>query len=83
MSDTEKPTIQPEMTTPDVTPVQKGAGAIFAAVAAGCLAGGVTGTDLLAYLGSAAIVTGALILGDSHLRNGRSRGAGAINNYRG
>ena len=73
----------PEMETPDVTLVQKSAGAVFLAVAAGCLAQGVTGTDLLAYLGSAALVTAALIVGDAVIRNGRSHGAGAINNYRG
>jgi hypothetical protein len=79
MSDIEA---KPEMTTPDVTPMQLGAGGIFAGVASGCLLQGVTGVDLLAYLGTAAIVTGALVIADAVIRSGRARGAGAINNYR-
>lgn len=72
-----------ELATPDITTMQKGAGAIFLAVAAGCLSQGVTGTDLAVYLGCASFVTSALIIGDAVIRNGRAVGAGAINLYRG
>lgn len=60
------------MDTPDVTPAQYGAGGVFLAVALACLAQTVTGTDLLAYLGSSAAVSAALILADARIRNGRA-----------
>ena len=60
------------MNTPDVTPTQYGAGGIFLAVALACLAQSITGTDLLAYLVSAALVSAALVLSDAIIRNGRA-----------
>jgi hypothetical protein len=60
------------MDTPDVTPTQYGAGGVFLAVALACLAQSVTGTDLIAYLGSASIVTAALVIADARIRNGRA-----------
>jgi hypothetical protein len=60
------------METPNVTPVQYGAGGVFLAVALGCLNGGITGSDLVAYLASAALVTAALVLADAIIRNGRA-----------
>jgi hypothetical protein len=63
------------METPNVTPVQYGAGGVFLAVAAGCLNTSITGSDLVAYLASSALVTAALVLADAIIRNGR---AGAV-----
>lgn len=60
------------MSTPDVTTIQKGAGALYASVALGCMATGVTGIDLLAYLLSAAIVSGGAMWADRGIRNGRA-----------
>lgn len=60
------------MNTPDVTPAQYGAGGIFLAIALTCLAQGVSGTDLLAYLASAALVTVGLVLADAVIRQGRA-----------
>lgn len=60
------------MRTPDVTTVQKGAGALYGSVALGCMAAGVTGSDLLAYLGTAAIVSAAAMWADRGIRNGRA-----------
>lgn len=59
--------------TPDVTPAQYGAGGLFALVAGGCITAGVTGTDLLAYLGSTTVVTTALIIADAYIRRGRAK----------
>jgi hypothetical protein len=58
--------------TPNVTPVQYGAGGTFVAVALACLNATVTGTDLLAYLASAALVTCALVLSDAQIRRARA-----------
>ncbi len=60
------------MTTPDATLIQKGAGALYLAVALGCLSTGVTGVDLAAYLVSSAIVSAAAMWADRGIRNGRA-----------
>ncbi len=60
------------METPDITKIQKGAGALYAAVALGCMSTGVTGVDLLAYLGSAALVSAGAMWADRGIRNGRA-----------
>ena len=65
------------MDTPNVTPVQYGAGGIFLAVALGCLNAGITGADLIAYLASAAIVSASLVYSDARIRNGRAAMIGA------
>lgn len=60
------------MQTPDITTIQKGAGALYGAVAIGCMTTGVTGIDLLAYLATAAIVSAAAMWADRGIRNGRA-----------
>lgn len=60
------------MQTPDVTTVQKGAGALYGSVALGCMAAGVTGADLLAYLASAAVVSAAAMYADRGIRESRA-----------
>lgn len=60
------------MNTPDITQAQAGGGGLFAAVALACVTTGVTGGDLIAYLASTAIVSGALIIGDMGIRRGRA-----------
>lgn len=60
------------MQTPDITAIQKGGGALFGAVALACLATGVTGTDLLAYLVSTAAVAIGAMISDRGIRNGRA-----------
>lgn len=60
------------MRTPDITPIQKGAGALYGTVALACLAAGITGTDLLAYLVSAALVSAGAMWADRGIRNGRA-----------
>lgn len=66
------------MTTPSITPAQYGAGGLFLSVALACLAQGVHGADLLAYLLSAALVTVAVIAGDVALRRGRAANASDV-----
>lgn len=60
------------METPDVTLVQKGAGALYGSIAIGCMAAGVTGLDLVAYLSTAAIVSAAAMIADRGIRGGRA-----------
>lgn len=59
------------MKTESITPAQYGAGALFAAVVLACIASGVHGTDLLAYLASATCVTGIVAWSDVRLRGKR------------
>lgn len=60
------------MSTPDITPIQRGAGALYATVALACMAQGITGADLLGYLVSAAIVSAGAMWADRGIRNGRA-----------
>lgn len=60
------------MNTPDITRAQQGGGGLFAAVALACVASGITGGDLVAYLASTAIVSAALIVSDALIRRGRA-----------
>lgn len=60
------------MQTPDVTTVQKGAGALFGSIALGCMATGVTGADLIAYLLSAALVSVGAMIADRGIRGDRA-----------
>lgn len=60
------------MNTPPVTPTQYGAGGLFAAVVAGCLAKDITGTDLIVYVAGAAFVCGLLVYADGKIRTGRN-----------
>lgn len=60
------------MQTPDITAIQKGGAALFAAVALACITTGVTGHDLLAYLGSTAAVAIGAMISDKGIRRGRA-----------
>lgn len=60
------------MQTPDATLIQKGAGALYGSVALGCMATGVHGVDLIAYLISAALVSAGAMWADRGIRNGRA-----------
>lgn len=60
------------MSTPDFTAIQKGAGALYGTVALACMAQGIVGADLVAYLVSAAIVSAGAMWADRGIRNGRA-----------